>query len=744
MIFGCEFFDQESIDLNKPCPMILIRQASVVLGILCCSAAMAQCPIPFYPDNDVAHAFTNIVDNFGACPDDGESDHAAFLAAARFYNNRFGRGTLKIPAGVYIVGRQGPPTSAPGWANPNGFVSHQNVMSLFDCDDLTIHGVLNPDGTTASIIRFEDCLSYGRFTTVGGTPMVYEPDCDETMCCAPSCANPPPSGCCPPPNPLPVNQSAAVGIMFRLRGCDRLTIRDLELDGNVRSQLLGGGYSCADDGIQLAYDGIVLGNQDDAGSVNQSLRLSNLNIHHFGRDGMIILRGPEASMDLSATDCHFDYNERTGVAWTGGRGVNFENCSFNFNSTGRIRSAMGAGLVIEHEFGSQCGDGRFMRCNFQHNRVTGMATNTKAIGSDVAFDECVFKSALATFPNLFSPTSTAVWPSGPYLRFNSCNFYGPIDRGYHNPQTAQTCNSSDARSTQFNFCSFNEADETWSYFNWTPVGSNYTVPSLVHMNAASGTTFYGCHFEAGCRSRFFQVAGRPNKEGCPACSNNIVFSGCRFLSHGSWGAATAPPLSMFTGTNVTFNDAAVSWPNRVRTEGGGLLSGIWNYRMNTGWLEGFDILVTGCTNWGGDTSVVELGGSSDAAAIQFYTTRPCLPLFENPDTPREVIPCVQNEGNVPSISPVAICNRQKQNHTNGPPEVGVEASIVVSDGYLMVELPGTFTRGAARMYDSMGKVVMEYQVNSGHNAIPIHSLAEGAYVLQVNGIIEPHRFVVSR
>lgn len=688
--------------------------------------AVAQLPYvqPIIPvDIPGAYMQLNIQTDFGAVPGTGQNNHLVFQAAAKFFSQRGGNGLLKIPAGVYLVGRQGDPVPGETWFNPNGYTAHQDVMLFEGCSNLVIQGTLNPDGSKASIIRYQGCLLYGRFDMGSPVLTAYVPHPSQTSC---SPYVMPPGG-----------QVAAIGIMFKLEGCNGVRIMDLELDGNLKEQLLGGGVSCADDGIQLAYDGIVLGRQDFGSTVNHTVRLNNLNVHHFGRDGMIILRGDQA-MALRVVKCSFDHNERMGVAWVSGSEAYFEDCSFNYNSTGRIRSAMGVGLDIEHEFGTKCGNGRFLRCSFLHNRVSGMITNTASIGSDVVFDECVFKSARASFPTWTSPTSTAVWPTGPYLRFNSCKFYGPIIRGYHNPKTAENCHTSDVKSTQFNFCSFYEADENVSYFDWTPVGSNYTVPPLVHMNPAASTQFYGCHFEASCRSRFLQVSGAPNPSGCLSCSNNIVFTACSFLSHGSWGATTAPALSMFTGANVTFNDATVSWPNRVRTSSGALLSPSWNYRMNIGPGNGFAILGTGCSNWV-TGSEIELGGSSNADALQYYDALQCKPLFVNPNTPQDVI---HSSTSGPLLIPVNTTNCKgaglKSIHVEGPPP-----TVALVDGMMIFTMPESSSSSPGRLLDATGKVLKSYNVVPGVNSLDIQHLANGLYFLQFEDKSAPIRFMVS-
>jgi type 1 fimbria pilin len=100
--------------------------------------------------------------------------------------------------------------------------------------------------------------------------------------------------------------------------------------------------------IQLRSDGIRLGAGEVAGTENRHITIKNVNAHHFGRDGMTLVRGG-VGMDLVIEDCHFDYNGRIGFAWSNGTGLRMSNSTFNYNATGRIRSTMASGVNIELE-----------------------------------------------------------------------------------------------------------------------------------------------------------------------------------------------------------------------------------------------------------------------------------------------------------------------------------------------------------------------------------------------------------
>ncbi len=718
--------------------MVLHRPTTIACVLLVAMSVSAQCFVdPIIPNIDPGDfgepLDLNIQTDFGAVPGEDCNNHYVFQAAAQFFTDHGGPGTLKIPAGVYIVGRQkAPPVSGEPWLNTNGFVAHQDVMVFSGCSNLVVYGDQNPDGTPASILRFEDCMLYGRFDTEAEELTAYVPDDGETSCAA---------GATNPPNA----QVADIGAMIRVQGCRGVRITDLELDGNVTNQLLGGGVSCADDGIQRAYDGIILGLQDFPGSVNSAVRMWNLNIHHFGRDGMIILRGGEEDMGLVAQNCHFDFNERTGVAWVSGRGVDFQDCSFNYNSTGRIRSAMGVGLDIEHEFGSTCGNGRFLRCEFLHNRNTGMITNKKSISSDVSFSECVFKSARASynFPNWNSPSSSPVWPTGPFLRFNYCAFFGPIYTGYDNKLILPECSASNARSTQFNFCKFYEEDGVFSYFDWTPpevAGLNFTQPTLVHMPAGSGTQFWGCRFESNCRSRFLQLSGRLPGSGCPSCSNNVGFTDCTFLSHGVWGQQALPTRCMFTGNNISFVNSSVSWPSRVRWQDGQLMNSfLYNYSMNLVSDGGaFNPLDPICSNWNAATNP-QTGADDDASALAYFAAHPCLPLFENPNTQKEV---QFSAAQGPLLIPVdgSLCGRAKGRTI---PNTAHPVELLVADGQLLFQAEGTQI-GAAQVLDATGKVVAMQRVVQGMNTVDLNGLGNGMYFLRLDGTAGLQRFMVVR
>lgn len=177
----------------------------------------AQCPPVVSPNPALypsvpAIAVLSIAD-FGAVPNDNCSDHEAFRVAAGWINARGGYTTLKIPSGEFIVGKQW--TGPPAGSCSSCFVDYSNPFKLTNCINVLI------DGQGGSIIRFENCLKYGRFVMVGGNVHAKVNV---------NCTNP--TG--------PFSETAQVGAMFYFENCVTTKIINLQLQGNLDNIIVGG------------------------------------------------------------------------------------------------------------------------------------------------------------------------------------------------------------------------------------------------------------------------------------------------------------------------------------------------------------------------------------------------------------------------------------------------------------------------------------------------------------------------
>src|SRR5690606_24337508 len=111
------------------------------------------------------------------------------------------------------------------------------------CFNFTIQGGENTS------VRYRDCLYYGTFVVNDTTGVISSAvgAAHDTV------------GCLSCEQSLHVTlglglRHAAVGTMFTFKQCDSITVRNVELNGNIDAAILGGkAYS---DGMQTPYDGV--------------------------------------------------------------------------------------------------------------------------------------------------------------------------------------------------------------------------------------------------------------------------------------------------------------------------------------------------------------------------------------------------------------------------------------------------------------------------------------------------------
>ena len=170
----------------------------------------------------------------------------AFQRAANFFNARNGHGVLIIPYGNYLVGEHisGGPYGRSGLT----------IFPITGCENFEVRGIPQAIGDYPKI-KFENCLMYGVFDFATNERLIIGGPFDGNVNWYPNIASP--------------------GIFMTIESSSKITIKNLDLDGNTPNISYGGHYA---DGIQVAFDGIILNSSID-------VSLYNLNVHNFGRDG---------------------------------------------------------------------------------------------------------------------------------------------------------------------------------------------------------------------------------------------------------------------------------------------------------------------------------------------------------------------------------------------------------------------------------------------------------------------------
>ncbi len=377
----------------------------------------------------------NLRTDCGARGDGITNDTGAFQKAARILQGA-GGGTLVIPRGIYVVGRQ---VHTPG---QYPYYQSEPIFHVKDLSPLRIEG-------NRATLRFADGLRYGSFDKESGR--AYQPAGMPFLDGA---------------------YAASVGHMLHISGSRNVTIRDLELDGNMERLIVGGQFG--DTGIQLPGCGLFLHN-------NTNVRLERIHSHHHPLDGVMIgwygLKETDPAQPHLLVDCTFEYNGRQGLSWIGGKGLTAVRC--RFNHTGRalnggrpFGSAPGAGLDIEAE-DSICRDGRFEACEFINNAGCAMVADS-GDGGYTRFKRCLF----------WGVTNWSTWTAKPGIVYEECKFHGSIVHAFGSKDPAL--------ATRWIRCQFE--DRPWTQ-NQGPYGN-----LLAELNGnLQNVSFESCRFTADRR-----------------------------------------------------------------------------------------------------------------------------------------------------------------------------------------------------------------------------------------------------
>lgn len=410
--------------------------------------------ISFFPLTLFSQTFLNVKKDFGAKGDGRTDDTNAFLAAASKINALQKNVQLFIPKGNYLVKPQKLGTQQNPGYDP------VSVLSLYNCSRIVIKG---EKGTK---ITFAPSLYYGSFKhngkqleKLGTTTTDYK-------------------------------YRVAIGHGIELQHCSNVTIQSVEIDGNNRNFILGGQFG--DVGIQIDNDGIFIKD-------GSQISLTHLNLHHFGRDGILIINETPngfstPSQNIVLSNCRFEYNGRQGFSWAGGVGVKANNCSFSYTGNSKVVSPPGAGVDFEPNGGYIVKNGEFTNCVFKFNSGVAVLADQGGFNvSDVQFKNCI----------IWGEQSAAIWVKSPLFSFTDCNINGCFYFGC----AARTSNE----GTQFIRCNFTDTNSKNNY--------------LVESNGSKYLLFDQCSFRATSNGLMFIAAGAAKPE------ERAVIKNCRMVSY---------------------------------------------------------------------------------------------------------------------------------------------------------------------------------------------------------------------
>ena len=315
---------------------------------------------------------------FGAKGDGKTNDTDAFLKAAAFFNDRGGNGTLTIPKGIYIVGKQ---KMSNGDENKYAYAG-VDILAFKNCSNLVLKG------EKGSELKYAGELKLGSFDPLSGKNFN---DNDLVR---------------------PLNKYAGViGSCITLTNCINVTITTLSLNGNNKFIRFGGRYG--DLGIQLMHVGIYVKD-------SRSVLIDKVTASYFGLDGIMVSNKPSAIPDdIHLVNVTCAYNCRQGLSWVGGNYLIARNCKFNHSGKIGYLSAPGAGVDIEAEIGPISG-GLFDDCEFIDNSGCGLVTGGGK-ASNCHFTNCTF----------WGTTNWSIWVIMPGFTFTTCKIYGSIVHGFN-------------------------------------------------------------------------------------------------------------------------------------------------------------------------------------------------------------------------------------------------------------------------------------------------------------------------
>lgn len=383
------------------------------------------------------------IKSFGAKGDGETNDHAAFLKAAAFFNERNGNGKLVIEKGTYLAGKQ-------IFINDNpdkyaGAFTGDAILNFTGCKNLIV------EGKPGSIIKFNKGLRQGTFSPQTGEPFFHSfKDIYNRKEYR--------------------GYRSTAGIAIKISECDNVTVKGLTLDGNMDGLVLGGTWGIGSNPYELEHYGIYI---IDASHIS----ISNLYIHHFAVDGICIInKGQERkTVGITISDTRVNYPGRNGLSWVGGDSISVFRSVFENSARGKISESPAAGMDIEVENNSFCTNGLFEDCSFTGSTGSAITSGSKEKSKNMVFKNCVFAS----------PLYYTIVIDAPLHKFQNCKFYGSCLVW----QRAKT--KEDA--TFFSNCSFEENYE----------GEKMYDARYLFGAEATGIYFDSCRFSAQTTACFY-------------------------------------------------------------------------------------------------------------------------------------------------------------------------------------------------------------------------------------------------
>lgn len=350
---------------------------------------MWQCP------TRAQSSITRSIRSFGAKGDGKTNDTEAFLKAAKFFNARHGEGKLLIPKGVYLVGKQG---FQPNQKGQQGFPG-ADILKLEYCKNFIIQGA------AGAKLKYRDSLRFGSFNPIDKTPYRNNN-----------------------PNVPDIQFAASIGYCIAFFNCNNCQLKQLELDGNNRGMVYGGGYG--DKGIQLQHYGVFIYH-------SKKILVEKVAANYFALDGIAVDNQPTDKPDaIVLRNSRFEYNCRQGLSWVSGNQLTAINCQFNHTGTVAYTSAPAAGVDIEAE-NHTIQNGLFKNCSFINNKGCGLVADSGP-SSDCRFEDCTF----------WGTVSYSVWIKKPRFTLYRCHIYGTAVHGYNS--------SNDTDATRYLSCHFED------------------------------------------------------------------------------------------------------------------------------------------------------------------------------------------------------------------------------------------------------------------------------------------------
>jgi hypothetical protein len=448
------------------------------------------------PPEDAVCADLPIVDLVADCEATGDgmtNDTRAFQRAAELLVHG---GTLVIPPGTYIVGKQDPKAQP---TDPGAFYKPQPIFKLANVPCLVIRG----NGAT---IKLDSGLHYGGFDEAG--------------------------------NPIDVDgrdqaKAAHIGRVFDLLECSNVVIENLEIDGNLGGHILGGQWGDVD--RQTLATGLGFDRCDN-------VTVTDVHVHHHALDGITVLHtntkpaGPKPHAFLRV---NAELNGRQALSWISGWGLSCTDCKFNHTGRGTnggavLSSSPRAGLDIEPNPNTTdiTRDGLFSNCEFANNAGPGMQT-AGGDGGHAKFVDCTF----------WGTTSYTLYPMHPALEFENCKIHGTAVHA--------------GDGTSFTGCTFE--DVPWTDGRVYRNGSLYNLPEARTGVTWTDCTFINHGVRAvsisdpTTREVFdrctFVFSGAGLANGSPqATLQGSMLTSCHFMEGG--GVATGTKTYFIDVTNV--------------------------------------------------------------------------------------------------------------------------------------------------------------------------------------------------